>query len=333
MREIRRERLHRYSRSGKMVALVRMAGAARILVVELAPDLTAVNAVRPARYLRRDAMEATDYQAELSVEKLPSDEAGQNLYSCSLVRILTSEDLDPRRWMETESLDRLPVSPEPEVTAEERIWAGERSGNLNEGFALVVAVAVFAWLAVAAFMAGQMPYISLPLLVLSAVFLARFRWRRPVSADPARLKMLDAHKEALRRRRIAEHEEAKTAFDRALEDFSNWRALTPRDFETAIAVRLEKQGFSVSTTRFSKDGGIDIEAVDGSGRPVIVQAKRYSKPVGVAVVREMIGVWRTRADDPRVMICSLMGFTRGARELAASAGIELWSVREHLLRV
>ena len=82
----------------------------------------------------------------------------------------------------------------------------------------------------------------------------------------------------------------------------------------------------------SQNGGADVEAVDAGGSAVIVQTKQYAGNVGVAVVREMIGVRETREDRPRVIIFALNGFTKGAMDLAASSGIQLRSIRREVLK-
>jgi HJR/Mrr/RecB family endonuclease len=144
---------------------------------------------------------------------------------------------------------------------------------------------------------------------------------------------LAIHKAELRKGANDRLIETKTAFQSALQDYSTWEQLSPRDFEVAVAMKLQKNGLKVQATRYSKDGGVDVEATDESGCPVIVQTKRYKNNVGVSVVREMIGVRESRPDKPRTIIYSLVGFTKGARQLAQESEIELRDVRSDLLRV
>jgi HJR/Mrr/RecB family endonuclease len=47
----------------------------------------------------------------------------------------------------------------------------------------------------------------------------------------------------------------------------------------------------------------------------------------------MIGVRESRIDKPKVMIYSLSGFTRGAKDLAEKNGVELRDVRSEWLKV
>ena len=65
---------------------------------------------------------------------------------------------------------------------------------------------------------------------------------------------------------------------------------------------------------------------------MVIQAKKYSKPVGVSVVREMIGVRQNHKSNPRTIIYSLEGFTKGAYDFAKKNDIELKSIRDDLIR-
>ncbi len=154
--------------------------------------------------------------------------------------------------------------------------------------------------------------------------------KRPL---PNKLDEFKAHKESMRQQTNDRFLAATAAFEKALDDFATWEMLSPREFEVAIYIRLKREGFNVTTTQFSSDAGVHVEAIDSEGFPVIVQAKQYKKNVGVAVVRGMIGVRESRPDRPRTIIYSLVGFTRGAQRLAETSGIELRNVRTELLHI
>jgi hypothetical protein len=51
----------------------------------------------------------------------------------------------------------------------------------------------------------------------------------------------------------------------------------------------ETMSCEVTVTAHSKDGGVDFIGFDSESGPFVVQVKRYSKPVGVAIVRELVG--------------------------------------------
>lgn len=68
------------------------------------------------------------------------------------------------------------------------------------------------------------------------------------------------------------------------------QAMDPFDFEEYVAQRLfARQGYAVSNTQDSKDGGVDILVTDATGQIAVVQCKRYRGTVGSATMRELYG--------------------------------------------
>ncbi len=329
--EVLRVPIYDYIKSGKVVAILRdLTG---YTVFELTRDLTAIDNIRQPKFVKQDMIATSSQFAEISKKGLPEvDESGNQLFAFRLVRVLSPEDTDEGRWLETESLDDLPVSPLDPLTKEERIWAGERPGTIGFGIFLVAVLAFsLIWLVY-----GDFPDIIriavAGIVTMIVIAIARHEWRFSRRPEECKVERLLAHKKVIRESAVARLEASKTEFDRRLEDFGEWGSLSPSSFEVAIARRLEKEGFAAQTTRFSGDGGVDVEAVDADGSAVIVQAKQYAGNVGVAVVREMIGVRESRADRPRVIVFALNGFTKGAIDLAASSRIELRSIRREVLK-
>jgi hypothetical protein len=71
--------------------------------------------------------------------------------------------------------------------------------------------------------------------------------------------------------------------------------LSPREFEELVAHLLERQGYSVSLTQETRDGGKDIliaTPTDLGDLLYVVECKRYApdNPIGVSLVRELYGV-------------------------------------------
>lgn len=94
--------------------------------------------------------------------------------------------------------------------------------------------------------------------------------------------------------------------------------ISPREFELFVCQILVKQGFDVSVTPASKDGGKDL-LVAAQGElgsfMVYVECKKYAKnrPVGVEIVRELYGT--IEADRVTAgLLATTSTFTRGARE-------------------
>ena len=81
-----------------------------------------------------------------------------------------------------------------------------------------------------------------------------------------------------------------------LDDSVNLAAMDWLDFENLIREVFEKEfsqnGGEVRITQASRDGGVDAIAFDPDpirGGKIVIQAKRYTNPVGVSAVRDLFG--------------------------------------------
>jgi hypothetical protein len=93
-------------------------------------------------------------------------------------------------------------------------------------------------------------------------------------------------------------------------------SLQPRTFELLIGEIFTREGYSVTLTAPSRDGGIDLYAVkrDGIGEFCLaIECKRYkaSRPVGVGVVRAVHGV-SSKERVSKAAIVTTSTFTSGA---------------------
>jgi hypothetical protein len=93
--------------------------------------------------------------------------------------------------------------------------------------------------------------------------------------------------------------------------------LAPRQFEEVVASLLERQGYEVTLTPVSKDGGIDIYVASKTTLGsflFLVQCKRHApkNPVGVAIVRELYGVVQQERANAGILVTTSF-FTRGAK--------------------
>ncbi|MBC7946084.1 MAG: restriction endonuclease [Burkholderiales bacterium] len=75
-----------------------------------------------------------------------------------------------------------------------------------------------------------------------------------------------------------------------------------------------------------KDGGGDIFLSIGNTL-TIVQCKRYTAPVGVAIVRELYGVLLSLRADAAIL-ASTGGFTRGVADFASDKPIQLLGLEQ-----
>ncbi len=109
-----------------------------------------------------------------------------------------------------------------------------------------------------------------------------------------------------------------------------WFSLPGYLFEKEFGKILENNGYSITITPGSADGGVDIVAEKGNVSKII-QCKAHKNPIGPGPIRELFGVLSSgdfKAKSATV-VC-LGGFTKGAREFAYKNNIELWDVADIL---
>jgi Holliday junction resolvasome RuvABC ATP-dependent DNA helicase subunit len=98
--------------------------------------------------------------------------------------------------------------------------------------------------------------------------------------------------------------------------------------EERVVTALRGQGWSVETTARSHDGGIDFVARRADALGVVVtlygQCKDYDRPIGIAVVRELLGsVPDGRGNMP--VIVAPAGLTAEAQAFATDRGVMVWA--------
>lgn len=95
-----------------------------------------------------------------------------------------------------------------------------------------------------------------------------------------------------------------------------------RVFEQYLQVLFTKLGYTVERTRFVGDFGGDLVLSKGGGR-MIVQAKRWTRTVGVRAVQEAVAAKAHYGCDS-AMVVTNRHYSKQARSLARSNGIGLW---------
>lgn len=103
--------------------------------------------------------------------------------------------------------------------------------------------------------------------------------------------------------------------------------LNPRQFEEFVAELLARQGYEVSLTQFSKDGGKDLYVAHKSGLGsalYVVECKRYGpdNPVGVGIVRQLYGVVQAEQLTGG-LVATTSYFTKDAQEFQQSVKYHL----------
>lgn len=105
-------------------------------------------------------------------------------------------------------------------------------------------------------------------------------------------------------------------------------SLPPRKFEELVATIFKNNGFNVELTPETRDGGIDIVAVqkDGFGGSILnlVECKRYlpENKVGIGVVQRMFGVVEQHRATQGIIVTT-SSFSRDAQSCAQSSQYRL----------
>lgn len=121
-----------------------------------------------------------------------------------------------------------------------------------------------------------------------------------------------------------------TATNLASMDWSDFEHLIRELFEKEFAAR----GGDVKITQASSDGGVDAVAFDPdpiTGGKIVIQAKRYTRTVGVAAVRDLFGTVQHEGASRGILI-STADYGPDAHQFAAGKPISLFS-GSHLLHL
>ena len=94
------------------------------------------------------------------------------------------------------------------------------------------------------------------------------------------------------------------------------------EFEHRLGALFSRQGWTVLLTPTTGDFGADL-VLSGTGSKTVVQAKRYSGPVGIEAIQQVNGA-RTYYGADASMVVTNSRYTRAARELAVANGVTLW---------
>lgn len=102
---------------------------------------------------------------------------------------------------------------------------------------------------------------------------------------------------------------------------------TGLDLEQRCALILERRGWEVERTSRSRDGGVDVIGLRrdevGIEQHIYVQCKDHAHPVGVQVVRELLGALPVGTNISAV-VAAPAGLTSDGLALANSRGVIVW---------
>jgi len=94
------------------------------------------------------------------------------------------------------------------------------------------------------------------------------------------------------------------------------------EFEDYLYYVFLNLGYEVEKTPYSVDFGADLIIIKNKIKTV-VQAKRYSGPIGVSAVQEVLGS-RGYYNAKEALVVTNSRFTANARELAKKNNVKLW---------
>jgi restriction system protein len=104
--------------------------------------------------------------------------------------------------------------------------------------------------------------------------------------------------------------------------------MTGQEFEQRLRLLFMALGYKVTMTRATGDFGADL-LLAKDGKRTVVQAKRYSKAIGVAAIQEVIGA-KAYYSCPNALVVTNANFTNAARILAHANQVVLWD-RDRLI--
>jgi restriction system protein len=110
-----------------------------------------------------------------------------------------------------------------------------------------------------------------------------------------------------------------------LDERPNLMDLSPREFESLITNLFEKMGLEARETQASRDGGVDCVAWDTRpvfGGKVVIQAKRYTKLVGVSAVRDLYGTMQNERANKGILVTTSW-YGKASYEFARGKPLEL----------
>lgn len=93
-------------------------------------------------------------------------------------------------------------------------------------------------------------------------------------------------------------------------------ALSPTAFETYVAGLFRQKGYRVGHRGSRGDRGVDLELTHPGGRVAIVQCKRYRRPIGPDIVRELFGTM-VHERVHHAFLVTTADISKAAREWAA----------------
>lgn len=116
-----------------------------------------------------------------------------------------------------------------------------------------------------------------------------------------------------------------------MDNVHEWASLDGVEFERAVAIIYRDLGFDVEFTPRTNDQGVDL-LLKRNGKVSIVQCKAYSSNVGVAAIRELVGVRASWPHADEAILVALFDFSSAAKRFATQNKIVLYSIAKDYLK-
>lgn len=297
-------KVYRYKRSGKLVA----SGLGDGRVIPMNGDLSFSQ--QDLHRIKRDTeLELTPYRLEVEVT------THKKVETFRIVRRWNEDTRPPKSSDPAAPLEqRIDVTPSGELNESERAYIGASSGHIV-GFLLIWAAFFLL------FKVGDWGWWPSGIALVAGVLVVH-RTKSP--GDPAKLQEIRAAKERLNR-------DAERLLQQALRDVHEWAQLDGIGFEHAVGHIFRERGYAVEFTPRTNDQGVDL-ILSREGRTSIVQCKAYATNVGVAAVRELVGVRASWPDAHEAILVALYDFSSAAKSFAAEHNVKLFSVARDYLK-
>jgi hypothetical protein len=169
---------------------------------------------------------------------------------------------------------------------------------------------------------GRNPYrrSGLPQLIMQRMIEFRAAESAWLSAESARIEKWRAD---IRSRALVQLQHDKVA--QRLRG-SYWKGLAGLEFERELGGLYGCLGYSVTQTKATGDGGVDL-LLKRESETIVVQCKQHAKPAAPAVVRDLYGTMIHRKASSAIVACT-SGFSKEARKFALGKPISLIGLEE-----
>jgi len=317
--------VYRYKKSGKLVVWDPSTRTA----FPLNSDLTHSDR-EPHRINRKTEISQTSYRIEYECWEEKGFTQYQRLRAWD-VSHLPQKSTDPSAPLE----NRIDITPSELFNDAENKYVGRSFGHPASGWIGGLSILPLFWVVPVACISlidsrPTPPAVvsAFPIVLGSCLFGFLLSYvihvRTRSSGDPQKIQEVNEAKVRVRtlvEKRIAD----------AMRDIHAWDRFDGIEFEIAVGRIYKQQGFDVEFTPRTNDQGIDL-ILRKQNSVSIVQCKAYANNVGVAAVRELMGVRAAWPDAKEVILVSLYDFSNPAKEFAAEHNIKLFSIAKDYLK-